>query len=687
MSNFSKFAKSVADRFQSVVKNDGVFVAGVTGDELHAAYLAAFPPGTDPIFVKQTEHDCSCCKGFIRRVGNVVTIKDGKVHTIWDDAADHAPAPYDTVAIAMRAKVLNAPISGLFRVSKKETSFGAKTSQSQDKNTKKVLTWEHFYTGQIPNNLLVESPGQVCGDYATTVQVFERGLKELSSEAVSEVLDLINSNSLYRGEEHKSAITTFQKAQKTYFKLNASEARHNYVWEHAGDPASRFRNTVIGTLVQDLSEGTDLDHAVRKFETKVAPQNYKRPTALVTPAMAQKALETIKELDLEPALSRRYATIKDVSVQDVIWVDGDAKPLMKGGIGDLLMAHVKKAAPPPPANNVVEISLEDFLSTVVPETTGMEVLLSNEHLGNLMALTAPIHPEPKKLFKWDNDFAWSYGGNVADSIKERVKKAGGRIEGTLRISLSWGNYDDLDIHVHEPAGKGRNAMIDHIYFGCRKGWTGGELDVDMNAGSGTTREPVENVVWTNKVPDGAYRVVVNNYRLRETANPGFVVEVECGNKLHHFTYNKAVRDGGNINVCTLHMKDGLIESIDGSDASITSAAIKQEKWGLTTGQYVKVATVTKSPNYWGDNKVGNKHTFFVLEGCKADEALRGFYNEFLHPRLESHRKVFEIIGDKTKCEPTDDHLAGLGFSSTKKDKVTIRVKTGRGQRIYNVNVG
>lgn len=102
---------------------------------------------------------------------------------------------------------------------------------------------------------------------------------------------------------------------------------------------------------------------------------------------------------------------------------------------------------------------------------------------------------------------------------------------------------------------------------------------------------------------------------------------------------------------------------------------------------MKVTTVTLSPNYWGTNAVGNKHVFFVLDGCKSDEALRGIYNEFLHPRLEEHRKVFEVIGDKTKCAPTEKHLAGLGFSSTKKDSILIRVCSGKTRRLYNVKIG
>ncbi len=652
----------------------------IEGDALYAQYLAAFPEGTNPIYKKNTEHDCSCCKHFIRRAGGVVAIRNGSLATVWDRAAAEAQAPYNIVATALRDAVRAATVSDLYRVGQSETCFGAVQTRSLDKETQQALTWNHLHTGEIPRNLRTATPGQVCGDYRTTAQVFERGLVELTPDAVETVLSLVMSNGLYRGEEHKAAIVQFQAAQRAYLSAGEGRERSLFVWANATGPAARFRNTVIGTLVQDLSEGKDLEHAVKSFETKVAPTNYKRTTALITPGMVKKAMETIESLGLESALERRFAVIGDISVNDVKWVDGRVKPLMKGGIGDVLMQHAASTTKPKDDERAEDIDLDDFMTRILPETTGLELLFKNELAGNLMSLTAPKDPAPKQLFRWDNDFAWSYGGNVADSIKERVKKAGGKVDGAaLRVSLSWFNFDDLDLHMKEPGGG-------IIYFRNKRGSTGGALDVDMNAGGPRSREAVENIVWTTNPPDGAYGVMVNNFAQRETSDPGFVVEMESGGKLTHFTFNKAVRNTESIAVAKLHVKNGVVVEVEVGQG-ITAGNISQDKWGLKTEQYVKVAAVTLSPNFWGDNAVGNKHTFFVLDGAKNDEPTRGFYNEFLHPRLESHRKVFEVIGDKTKCQPTEGQLSGLGFSSTKKESFIVRAQQGKKQRIFNVNVG
>lgn len=687
---FPAFARIVMTSFQAVAKAPQVFVTGVDGDELYRRYLDAFPEGTNPVFRKNTEHDCSCCRHFIRRAGNVVSVSDqGIVRTIWDEASTDAPHPYHTVARRLSDAVLAADISDLYRVGASETVFGAATSRSLDADGR-ALTWNHLHTGAIPVTLRVASPDQVRGDYRTTVQVFTRGLVELEPSAIETVLGLIDANNLYRGAEHRTAVVQFMAAQRAFQAVGPRE-RAIFAWTNAVGPASRFRNTVIGTLVQDLSEGVDVERAVASFEAKVAPTNYKRTSAVITPAMVKKAMETIEELGLEPALERRFATIGDVSVRDVLWVDGGVKPAMKGGIADTLMRVAATANPASTKRDeerADDIGIDDFVERVLPTATGVEVLLKGEHLGNLMSLTAPVHPRFRGLFRWDNDFAWSYGGNVADSIAERVKKAGGKVEGALlRVSLSWFNFDDLDLHVHEPPGRGVHGIQEHIYFRNKRGWTGGVLDVDMNAGGGHTREAVENVVWSKKMPDGPYRVVVNNYCQRETSDAGFVVEVECGGKLSHYSFNKPVRSGQDVGVVTLLMRDGAIERAEVNDPTITTSNVSQTKWGLTTEQYVPVDIVTLSPNYWGDNAVGNKHTFFVLRGAKNDEPARGIYNEFLHPRLEKHRKVFEVIGDKTKCQPTDGQLSGLGFSSTKRADILVKVQQGKKQRLFNVHVG
>lgn len=108
-------------------------------------------------------------------------------------------------------------------------------------------------------------------------------------------------------------------------------------------------------------------------------------------------------------------------------------------------------------------------------------------------------------------------------------------------------------------------------------------------------------------------------------------------------------------------------------------------WGVRTEALARVSAVMTSPNHWdGAGKVGAKHWFFVLRDCRNPNPARGIYNEFLRSDLDPHRKVFEVLATKTKCEPADDQLSGIGFTAARGQTLIVKVSTGDSTRAYNV---
>jgi hypothetical protein len=105
-----------------------------------------------------------------------------------------------------------------------------------------------------------------------------------------------------------------------------------------------------------------------------------------------------------------------------------------------------------------------------------------------------------------------FGDGSLMEFVDRLQRAGAKT-GDVQISLIWDNFNDLDLHVITPRGE-------NIFFGHRRSRCRGVLDVDMNAGRGTSREPVENVYWgPGKAPLGKYRVLVHHYRNQGDPDP------------------------------------------------------------------------------------------------------------------------------------------------------------------------
>jgi len=663
---FTTFADTINTQFLKMAKQD-LYEITLEKNELWDLYLASFPEGTNPLYKERTEHDCQCCKHFIRDVGGVVNIVDNKLVTLWDVKVGGF---YQIVIDALAAYVRKKAISNVLSC---ETSGVGSEVTHQQLEDGQIKVWSHFYCS-VPKNAVRISP-EVLSNNRAAKQVFKRGLDEITTEAIDIVLELIDQNSLYRGDEFKNSIKEFSALKKQYGKITDAAESDNYCWANSKKSSARLRNTVMGTLLQDISDGSELDVAVRAYESKVAPANYKRPTALITKGMVEKAMKTIKELDIEKSLYRRFAIAEDLSINNVLFADRATAAVMKDELLDSLMKEVKTEAKN--YSKVEDISIEKFVQ-LIPSITQMEVLFENRHTKNLMSLIAPKHEDSPNILKWNNNFSWSYNGDMTDSIKERVKKAGGNVEGFLRISLSWFNYDDLDIHVKEPEGF-------EIYYGNKKNArTTGHLDVDMNAGTTRTKKPVENIVWTipSRMETGQYKVFVQNYCKRETTDVGFVVEMEINGEIRQYHYIKAISNQVYLDVFTFKF-DGekITDIIVGKE--IQDEAKSQQVWDCATEQFQKVSLMTVSPNHWDENKVGNKHYFFILDGCKNPDKTRGFYNEFLTPNLEKHRKVFEVLGNKTKCEESNNQLSGLGFSSTKKDNIICKV-SGNFNRILRV---
>ncbi|MCK5616709.1 hypothetical protein KAR91_83380, partial [Candidatus Pacearchaeota archaeon] len=406
MSDFKKFKAALSAQLVDMSKAD-MFRADVDKDTLWETYLGSFPEGTNPIFRERTEHDCQCCKQFIRAGGGAVSIVDGELVSVWDiEIGGH----YQVVVDALSKLVKSQGVRDIFLHAEKDlgTDFN---HQLLDDGTS--MKWDHFHF-ELPQKFVKRGADivTILSNARAGKEVFKRSLDEISTEAVETVLEMIEQNSIYRGEEHKEIVELFLKCKQEYIEV---ETKHedNYCWVKslALGGAARIRNTVIGTLLVDISDGKELDVAVSAFETKVAPSNYKRPTAVITKGMIAKAQEKVEELGIGDSLQRRHAVAEDITINNVLFADRSVKPAMN--VFDEMTEEVSEDISK--MKKVEEVDVTTFVETILPKADTVDVLMENRHSNNLMSLIAPIHAAAKRIFKWTNNFSWAYNGELADS--------------------------------------------------------------------------------------------------------------------------------------------------------------------------------------------------------------------------------------------------------------------------------
>ena len=679
---FIEFKPLFQQNFADMVKDaDTLFEVEIDKDEFWNLYLDSFPAGTNEVYRERREYDCSCCRHFIKGIGNAVTIKDNKIRTMWEFTT--GDTTWQPVIDALDAYLKTKAVTNMY-VSKFNSIGTNRNHETLDGG--KVTTWDHFYL-DLPKKFVDNSGrsiGDIQGSFRDTRNVFKRSLDEISEEAVLTILELVYSNTLYKGEEWKAVLQKFLEYKRTYNALSDNE-KGNFAWEHAkaaGMTIGRIRNHSIGTLLVDVSEGTDLEVAVKKYEVMTAPANYKRPKAIFTKKMLEDAQKTITELGYMESLPRRFATLDDISVNNILFSNRDAAKRISGAadVFGEMMAEV--STNPKKFSRVEEISIDKFIADVIPTAKYIEAYMENRHASNLCSLIAPKNADAPTMFKWNNGFSWAYSGNITDSdMKERVKSAGGKVDGDLRFSIQW-NEDgtdncDLDAHCFE-------ANNYHIYYGStarKPGYSPTKCQHDVDIIHPGGRVAVENITWANRntMRPGEYQFFVKQFS--GSAKKGFRAEIEFDGTVYAFDYNKPMRTGQIVEVANVTLdKNGnfTIKEL------LPSSASSRDVWNLKTNQFVPVTVMMYSPNYWDEQQgIGHKHYMFMLKDCVNTENPNGFYNEFLKNELTQHKRVFEALGGKMAVESIDDQLSGLGFSATKRNDLVVKVK-GQTERTMRI---
>jgi hypothetical protein len=186
------------------------------------------------------------------------------------------------------------------------------------------------------------------------------------------------------------------------------------------------------------------------------------------------------------------------------------------------------------------------------------------------------------------------------------------------------------------------------------------------------------ITWQNFPCDCTYLLYVKNFNSRP--NKGFKIEIEFEGQVFNYFYQNTLM--GDLNIATITVKDRVI-SIKHHLAVSEGLGAQKDIYGLPTNEFHKVNLVCLSPNHWGDNNVGNKHYFFMLDGAKSPISIRSFHNENLIPELAAHRKVLEVLGAQTMIDPSQKQLSGLGFNATVKDELILKL-SGNFKRVIKI---
>lgn len=706
-----EFREAIQKQFDLMQSNGKLFRIAIPGKDLFEIYVNSMNGKTfrDP---SSNEFRCKLCSNFIARYGNIVSINaDYEIETMFDVELPKDSEYYNTAKLLAdtikKSKIVNvffetytelnslnyekcSKSASVFQLGI-PSNFKKYTVEEVAKfgvvNSNDIYTFNHF--ALKVNKEFVDQSGKsveaIMRDYRSAYDVFKRGMETISLDTLELVRDLINQGSLLDGTTHLFKVEAMIQLKKEYNDLAKSQ-QDNWFWiKSYRFQLAKFRKELIGTLCLELTEGEELNKAITTWNKRVDPANYMKAVAPITKFQIAEAKKFVVENGYEDSFNRKCATLEDIKVSEILHSNVGDGSIKKVSIFDNVKAtstqHKRSEF-----DGVETVGIEKFMKDILPTCTSVEAFLTNNQEGNLVTLTTSAETS-KPIFKWDNPFSWTFNGNLAGKsmIKEVVKDAGGNISGVLNCRLAWnnppcGDESDLDLWASEPNDVtiGYSTPYRKDRGGNSRSPMSGQLDVDMTRTNG--KMAVENITWTDKtkMKEGVYKLWVNQFSSR--GSKGFQVEIEFEGENYTYLYNQAVY--GNVQVAEVTLKNGKF-TIKHILPCIEGNGVSKELYGLETNKFHKVNLVCLTPNHWGTNNIGNKHYLFMLEGCKSPTSIRGFHNENLLSELAQHRKVLEVLGATNMIESTNKQLSGLGFNSTVREELILRL-SGSHKRVIKV---
>lgn len=683
--------------------NKILYVAGRHDDQRHKlwdVFMSKLPEDA------RQHYNCNACRHFIVRYGYLV-VMDRNGHTtsaLWDPKK--VPGFFYDAVLAMKDYVEKLPVGNVF-IHDSNIRLGVYTGCDPYEG------WTHFNV-VIPWSYRQYSvhgdKNEIMNSKKADFECLRSDIERYPYEVVCKAFDILSSGQIYRAEVILNLCKWFKAMHEYLLDVTDPIIKNNLIWrtvaENKTSQNMHVNSSLLGTVLKDIQDGKSFNVIKARLEEKTDAANYMRAKSGPTVAEVEKAEEIVAKLGAENSMKRRLATMEDIIkyiaddhtdvIWDHIWYNANAQDTFEsaepkrntkeekkttGVFGSVTPVNKKPLRETVAAPDIdvppVTMTYDVFSRKILPDVESMSI---KKDMSRFVGIVAPADENAPNILRWNNKFSWFYPSGSDSSIKDRVLRDGGNYDkNILRCSLIWNGPTDLDLHcffnpaLGDPYSRtmmGRN----HIFFQNKQAG-GGFLDVDANGGRVTSYEPVENIIFRDHINmrNGKLIFKVHDYEHRDYKPVPYTVEVAANGIMKQFP-GEMNNTSDQATAFVLVIKDGKVDKIlDGNENELKgSASIQAKDWYPVIG-------IMKSPNTWGDKKVGDEHRFFICEGLENPnpDTAKMFFSEMLTEEFREVRKTIESFIQNTpveSCPEGTSPLCGFGYYMNKPWGATLRCK-------------
>lgn len=345
-------------------------------------YLAGLPES------HRQHYNCHACRDFIERYGGLVTVSESfaLVPVMWPV---EVPALFANSVKSIREAIMKAKITGVF-LSEESVLGNPITGQWTHLSAPNIKPFAH------PLKSVTSAIAEKKSDYI----LLKQSMIEYPIAIINQVLLLLRSDALYRSEKVIGVVEWFKRLLDSLEPQKNGRTRDNMLWQAvaiAPPGYCHIKNTVVGSLLDDLVSGTSYDEAARRFAAKMHPLQYQRPEAAPSAGNIKKAEEIVEKLGIAKSLVRRFARFDEISC---IWKPKENVP--ENQSGGVFSHLIPKGKTPIPDVNMspIAITWRKFSEEVLPIAKSIDALVPS--VGNFTAILTAEHHDAPPILQWDS---------------------------------------------------------------------------------------------------------------------------------------------------------------------------------------------------------------------------------------------------------------------------------------------
>lgn len=408
--------------------------------DLYSLFLGALPEEL------RQENECGRCRRFMERYGGLVVV-DPRGRTtplLWDPQT--APEPYRAAIAAVSEAVQGAAVTGVFLTSR--TSWG----------TAEEGGWTHFAVTPDPALLCragPHRPAQLAADKREDYRSLSSAALEFPLPLVKRAAALLKTEQLYRSERCVGVAAWLLEVHQSRKSAKTRRARDNVTWLAVASAPPGFchvRSSMIGSLLTDLKKELPFDVIAARFEEKMDPRQYQRPSAAPREQNIDRAERLVAQLRSAGALERRFARLDEVTA---IWRPAQALERPAGGVFGHLKARPRGSAIEVDAPPVV-ITWTKFARVVLPTAASIDYRVE-DRLGPYMALITAAKLDAPPIVQWDreerrNPFTWYFHDRASTPTMWCLKKnTRAPVTAICLTPHMWHPGESSKVHQHHAA--------------------------------------------------------------------------------------------------------------------------------------------------------------------------------------------------------------------------------------------